>query len=108
MVPSNSFGYVGGGFADEFDIAHGSVVAHGIGGEFCSACSLCERENPSTRSTLSLTLKRHSRWDVASDMHSFARYVRANFSSKCLLRDQINGAPEQILKVKQNTKILCR
>ena len=32
MVPSNSFGCVGGGFADEFDIAHGSVVANGIGG----------------------------------------------------------------------------
>ena len=41
-------------------------------------------------------------------MHGFALYVRANFSSKCLLRDQINGAAEQIFEVKQNTKILCR
>ena len=41
-------------------------------------------------------------------MHCLALHVGANFSSKCLLRDQINGATEHIFQVKQNTKILRR
>ena len=39
-------------------------------------------------------------------MHCFALYVRANFFSKCFLRDQINNAVKQVFKIKQNTKIL--
>ena len=41
-------------------------------------------------------------------MHCLALHVGANFFSKCLLRDQINGAAEHIFQVKQNTKILRR
>ena len=41
-------------------------------------------------------------------MHCLALHVRPNFASKCLLRDQINGAAEHIFQVKQNTKILRR
>ena len=41
-------------------------------------------------------------------MHGLARHVAAKFSSKRLLRDQINGATEHIFQIKQNTKILRR
>ena len=41
-------------------------------------------------------------------MHCLALHVGANFSSKRLLRDQINGATEHIFQIKQNTKILRR
>ena len=49
VVLSNRFRYVGGGFADEFDVAHCGVVAHCIGGKFCSARSLGERQNAFTK-----------------------------------------------------------
>ena len=54
VVPSNRFGYVGGGFAHEFNVTHCGVVAHGIGGKFCSARSLCERQNAFTNPIMSL------------------------------------------------------
>ena len=41
-------------------------------------------------------------------MHCLALHVGANFISKRLLHDQINGAAEHVFQVKQNTKILRR
>ena len=41
-------------------------------------------------------------------MHGFSLYVRANFFSKCFLRNQINRAAQQVFQVKQHTKILRR
>ena len=52
--------------------------------------------------------KSHSRCDAPSDTQSLSLHVGANFSSKCLLRDKINGAAEHVFQVKQNSKILRR